>query len=260
VCYAKKVPFVEDYGASRVLIGVGRVMHVSPCTEYNYTTEKLKGKLRSVLWERMIQHSIRPNFKDGFILPYHAAVRKAAEDPECDPEIAAFTPEERLLEFSHASQLVTHDGAIASLIACAEALRRAKKDLPGPWDQCLAWTDNRLGELWRTCGPCPGLGAALSAFGLDLGTFIACAIGEKAGENSDPWTLVDQVFAEPAKHLPSHLAECISKILREKWSRLPDERRSLLKLISRFEVSREQAACLYVNEERATLPNKEDCP
>src|SRR5205814_3301339 len=37
---------------------------------------------------------------------------------------------------------------------------------------------------------------------------------------------------------------------RAKWSRLPNERRSLLKLISRFEVSREQATCLYVQEER----------
>ncbi|MGO9234966.1 MAG: AAA family ATPase, partial [Methylocella sp.] len=250
--YAKKVPFVEDYGASRLLIGAGRVMHVSPCIEYDYTTKDLKGKLRSVLWELMVQHSIRPDFEDGFILPYHAAIKKAAEDREYDSaEIAAFTPEDRLLEFSHVSQLVTHDGAIASLLACAEALRKAKKGLPGPWEQCLEWTDNRLGELWKARGPCPGLGGALSAFGLELGTFVACAIEEKVGDNADPWPLVDQIFAEPAKHLPLHLAEGVGKTLREKWSRLPGERRSLLKLISRFEISREQATCLYVKEERA---------
>jgi len=75
--YAKKVPFVEDYGASRVLIGVGRVTNVAPC--YKYVTKDLKGKLRSVLWERMVQHSIRPDFKDGFILPYHAALKELAE-------------------------------------------------------------------------------------------------------------------------------------------------------------------------------------
>ncbi len=210
--YAKKVPFVEDYGASRLLIGAGRVMHVSPCIEYDYTTKDLKGKLRSVLWELMVQHSIRPDFEDGFILPYHAAIKKAAEDREYDSaEIAAFTPEDRLLEFSHVSQLVTHDGAIASLLACAEALRKAKKGLPGPWEQCLEWTDNRLGELWKARGPCPGLGGALSAFGLELGTFVACAIEEKVGDNADPWPLVDQIFAEPAKHLPLHLAEGVGK-------------------------------------------------
>ena len=97
--YAKKVPFVEDYGSSRVLIGVGRALHVGPCVEYKYTTKDLNGKLRSVLWERMVQHSIRPDFKDGFLLPYHAAVQKTAEDPGFDPAtIAAFTPDDRLLD------------------------------------------------------------------------------------------------------------------------------------------------------------------
>jgi hypothetical protein len=125
-------------------------------------------------------------------------------------------PSSVVISSSTVSQLVTHDGAIASLLACAEALRKAKKDLPGPWDRFLEWTDNRLGELWKARGPCPGLGGALSAFGLELGTFGACAIGEKVGDNADFWPLVDQVFTEPAKHLPPHLAEGVGKTLREK--------------------------------------------
>src|SRR5438132_2969725 len=108
------MPFVEDAAARRILIGVGRVKHVADCVEYAYTTKNLKDKLRSILWERMIQHSIRPDFKDGFLLPYHAAIEKATEDADFDPsEIAAFTPDDRLLEFSHVTQLVTHDGALA---------------------------------------------------------------------------------------------------------------------------------------------------
>ncbi len=121
--YAKQVPFVEDAGSSRVLIGVGRVLHVGPLQEYAYTT---KGKPRSMLWERMIQHSVRSDFKDGFLLPYHAAIARAAADPGFDPaEIAALSPPDRLIDFSYASELVTHDGAIASLLACAEPLRKA---------------------------------------------------------------------------------------------------------------------------------------
>lgn len=132
--YAKQVPFVEDSGTSRILIGAGRVLHGAPAQEYLYTTKDLRGKLRSVLWERMIQHSIRPDFKDGFLLPYHAAIEKAAADADFDPAtIAAFSPDDRLLEFSHASQLVTHDAAIASLLACAESLRKAKGLFAGPW-------------------------------------------------------------------------------------------------------------------------------
>ena len=250
--YAKQVPFVEDSAGARILIGVGRVLHVGAAQEYDYTTKDLNGKLRSILWERMVQHSIRPDYSDGFLLPYHAAIDKAVEDPEFDPaEIAAFAPADRILEFSHASQLVSHDGAIAALLACAESLRKAKAALQGPWDQCLRWVDARLGELWKARGPCPGLGPALSAFGLHLGTFIARALAEKAGDNIDPWPLVDRMFADPQKYLPESLAESIGETLRTKWSRLPNERRALLKLVSRFEITPEQATKLYVQEERA---------
>lgn len=250
--YAKQVPFVEDSAGSRILIGVGRVQHVGALQEYLYNTADLTGKLRSVLWERMIQHSIRPDFKDGFLLPYHAAIEKAAEDPDFDPAaLAALSPADRLLEFSHASQLVSHDGAISGLLACAESLRKAKGILPGPWDQCLQWIDARLSELWKARGPCPGLGAALTAFGLPCGTFVARALAAKAGDNVDPWPLVDQMFADPAQHLPAPLAASIGKTLCSKWSRLPEERRSLLKLVSRFELTQDQAARLYVQEERA---------
>ncbi|HEX3999756.1 MAG TPA: hypothetical protein VHX65_14490 [Pirellulales bacterium] len=249
--YAKQVPFVEDSASRRILIGVGRVTHVAPCVEYQYTTKQLKDKLRSVLWELMIQHSIRPDFKDGFLLPYHAAIEKAAVDSDFDPaELAAFSPEDRLLEFSHVSQHVTHDGAIASLLSCADALRKAKESLAGPWDRCLEWLDHRVGELWKARGPCPGLGAALSAFGLELGNFIARAIAEKAGDNADPWPLVDNAFADPKRHLPAHLADGVGKTMREKWVKLPAERRSLLKLLSRFEITRDQATVLYVPPER----------
>ncbi len=250
--YAKQVPFVEDPGGSRILIGVGRVLHVSEPQEYAQASKDLKGKLRSLLWELMVQHSIRPDFKDGFLLPYHAALAKAAEDAEFDPaEIAALSPVDRLLEFSHASQLVTHDGAIQSLLAFAESLRKAKGTLPGPWDRCLQWIDARLGELWKARGPCPGLGAALSAFGLELGTFVARALAQKAGENADPWPLVDKMFADPASVLSPRLAKGIGKTVASKWSRLPDERRALLNLVSRFEITREQAVAVYVQEERA---------
>jgi hypothetical protein len=141
-------------------------------------------------------------------------------------------PADRIPEFSHASQLVSHDGGMASLLACAESLRRATGVLPGPWDQCLRWIDARLGELWKARGPCPGLGAALSAFGLEFGTFVARALAEKAGDNAP-------------------LAKSIGKTLATKWSRLPDQRRALLKLVSRFEITREQAIRLYVQEVRA---------
>ena len=87
--------------------------------------------------------------------------------------------------------------------------------------------------------------------GLQFGTFIARALAEKAGDNADPWPLVDKMFADPKKHLPERLAKSIGTTLCSKWSRLPDDRRALLKLVSRFEVAPEQATVLYVQEKRA---------
>ncbi len=240
--YAKQVPFVESF--QRVLIGVGRVQHVGDPVEYKYTTRT--PPLRSLLWERAVQHSIRPDFKDGFLLPYHAALAHAAADPDFDPaEIAALAPADRMIEFSYASEHVTYDGAIASLLACAAALHKAKQHLKGPWGRCLKWIDDRLGELWKMRGPCPGLGAALCAFGLEYGTFVAREIEAKLEDNEDPWPLVDQVFDSPKSHLSPDAAAEIGQTLRKTWKQLPDERRALLKLLSRFEITREQAEPLY---------------
>lgn len=249
--YAKRVPFMEDPGMSRILIGVGRVLSVSPCVEYEYSTKDLRGRLRSVLWELMVQHSIRPNFGDGFVLPYHAAIRLANDNPDYDPSsIVALSPDDRLLEFSHASQHVTHDGAMACLLAFAASLREAQKVLSGPWASCLSWIDQRFNELWIARGPFPGLGSALCAFGVELGTFVAHEVMQRVEENSDPWMLIDQLMNEPDKYLPSHLARGIDSTKQAHWRQLPKERRDLLKLISRFEMARDQAELIYVKEER----------
>ena len=86
---------------------------------------------------------------------------------------------------------------------------------------------------------------------MQFGTFVARALAEKAGDNVDPWPMVDKMFADPKKHLPERLAKSVGETLCSKWFRLPDDRRALLKLVSRFEIAPEQATLLYVQEERA---------
>ncbi|WP_066425072.1 ATP-dependent RecD-like DNA helicase [Anabaena sp. 4-3] len=244
--YAKEVPFVED--SRRVIIGVGRVKHIGSPIEYKNTNPE---KLRCMLWERSVQHSIRPDFKDGFILPYHQAIEFAKKHPEFDPaEITAFAPGDRIGEFSFGAEHVTHDGAIAGLLACAESLNKAKKHIPGNWESCLKWIDDRLTEVWKMRGPCPGLGAALSAFGIELGTFVARNIAAKLEENENPWPLIDKVFVNPKAYLPPQLSSQIGNILQKAWQNLEPERLALLKLLSRFEITSEQAKILYVKTDR----------
>ena len=254
--YAKRTPISED--PRRVIVGVGRVNDTGRNQEYEYSVAEKDAPLRSLLWERMIQHSIRPKgdegadgFTDGFLLPYQQAISHTAEDPDFDPAtIIAFAPDDRRDEFSYVAEHVTHDGAIGALLSCAAALRESAKHLKGPWDRYQKWIDIELGNLWRMRGPCPGLGAVLTAFGIDLGVFVAYDLAKQVGENDDPWPVVDRMIKDPKAVLSADVAKQIGKEHQQVWNKLTNDRRALLKLLSRFEITPEQAEVLFVTEER----------
>ena len=167
--YAKDTPLAND--PRRVIVGVGRVTAVQPWVEYTYAS---KGTHEAVLWDRIVQHSIRPEFKDGFLFPYHEILKLAEQDPDLDPSsLVAFAPEECWSQFSFASEHVTHDGAVASLLSCVETLRRIGQVVPGDWDRQIAWIDCELNRIWKLRGPYPGLGSALKAVGIEAGNLIA---------------------------------------------------------------------------------------
>jgi ATP-dependent exoDNAse (exonuclease V) alpha subunit len=245
--YAKEVPFVED--SRRVIIGVGRVKHVGEPTEYQYSRQ---GKLRSILWERMIQHSIRPGYGDGFLMPYYELIDYADSHAEFDPaSLTAFVPSDHFDEFSYASELVSHDAAIGAIQACVGALSRANGILPGNYEPLIKWLHERLGELWKMRGPCPGLGVALCAFGFEHGIFLAQEIETKIKDNEDPWPFFEKAIEDPKSILSAESAREFSGIMRNKWKTLPEERKALLTLLSRFNIQPEQAKTIYVQEERS---------
>lgn len=248
--YAKRTPLVDD--TRRVLVGAGWVTHVGEAVEYLYGGP---GPLQSVLWERTVQHSVRPSFSDGFLLPYHQVLDYLGEHPDEEPrDFVAFVSDEQFSSFSYASEHVTNDGAIASLLSCAKALDNIQRIIPGPWDGVMRWISERLGELWKMRGPCPGLGAALTAFGVEHGVLVAHELElilaeQQAPENGNPWSLVDRLLREPGSLRPE-LHSRIGDTLRLKWKALPAERRTLLQLLSRFELTVEQATRFYVHEDK----------
>lgn len=250
--YAKRIPHVED--ARRILIGVGHVQEMNDLVEYRYDASK-QGKLQALLWERAVQHTIRPGFHDGFLLPYHDVIRYLDEHPDTDPApYVAFVPDDQFASFSYGTEHVTNDGAIAVLLAALRAIEQSEKIVGGQWEGVRRWIDERLNELWRMRGPCPGLGSALTAFGITQGTLVAFELErqlEEQGEtaNLDPWSLVNNLFTNPASFVPDLRAH-ISATLSQKWQALPQERRALLKLLSRFELSPEQATRFYVHEDK----------
>lgn len=245
--YAKQTPLLDE--GDWVLIGAGRVKSVGQPTEYNYDTKSLKN-IRSFLWDVSIEHSIRPDFKDGFILPYHEILKKSETDSSIDTsEFVALIPEDRRIEFAYASEHVTHDGAIAALLSCKESLERSNEILDKPLSGPLRWIDERLSELWKYRGAYPGIGSALSAFGINHGVMVAHHISNNLGENEDPWPIIDNVFKNPGT-LPKHIAKEITPTLQSKWKNIKPERLALLKLLSRFEITNSQVKRYYIQEER----------
>ena len=246
--YAKRTPLSEQ--SRRVIVGVGRVLSVGPATEYAYSVKN--PPLRCVLWERNIGHSIRPGFVDGFLFPYQEALALAAKGEGIDPEeFVAFAPDEHFSAYSFGSELLTHDGAVASLVACAAALHRIRGRIEGPWDAALRWVDAQLNRLWQARGAFPGLGSALSAFGYEWGfqhgSLLAYEIElerERKSGGGDPWKLVDAVMEDPSKH-KGPMAKLLSPSLCKGWKRLTGERRAFLALLSRCAIGEDQALRFY---------------
>ena len=247
--YAKRTPLAED--PRRVIVGVGRVKTVGAATEYRYAGGSCPAdKISGYLWERNIEHSIRPGGEDGFLLPYQELVALAESDASIDlPACAAYAPQEYFEQFSYASELLQQDGAIASLLALEKAIKAMRDLLDAPWDDHLRWIDRELNRLWSVRGPFPGLGAALNAFGLPHGNLLAWYLLADTGNSVDPWPLLGDALKNSSK-LPDYLRNGIGKTQQQKWEKLPAERRNLLELLARFNLTNDQALRWYQQTER----------
>lgn len=242
--YAKESPLSTD--PRRILVGVGRVDSIAGVIPY---VQSAAG-FGSVLWERVVRHTVRPDMSDGFLLPYQELLRQATEDPSLDPsEFAVFVPDGFTAQFSYATEHVSHDAALSLLLELDRTVERLSARVSGTWGPVRQWLSERVAEVWQSRGPCPGLGAALTAFGVPEGTLLAFAAQGELQENADPWPLVDRWFRDPSLH-PQASAR-IAKPLSQMWAKIPESRRDLLRLLSRFSLTIEQATRLYQETERA---------
>lgn len=249
--YAKDTPLSSS--GRRVIIGVGRVLAVGEPVEYKYDRPD-HDRLRCVLWERNVTHSIRPGGTDGFLFPY-AELLDVAMEQGIDPEqFVAFAPDEAFGSFSYASEHVPHDHAIASILSCVRALERIAEVHEGPWKAVQHWLDGELNRLWRLRGPFPGFGSALTAVFGPGGNLVAYEIAAKAAEgngagNVDPWPEFERVM-----RAPDLAGGAVSKVIGEgferTWRAMPPERKALLQLLSRFSLTAEQAKRFFEPSQR----------
>lgn len=230
---------------SRLIVGVGTVVKVWPLLYY----ESRKSPTYAI-WDRVIQHSILPDGYEGFILPYHEYLEPTG-DPQEDlrrisllEEIAVEIPPDHTNSFSYVSRLAGHDVALSTLVRCLRAVRKIREHgiVRGPWEQREEWINQQIAAEWKNRGAFPGLGSALEALGMRLGTVLTHELTSngliKPDEN--PWPLMDAILRGKTK--PPHKAyEADLSAIRNTYEGLSDERRHLLELLSRFELTPSQA-------------------
>lgn len=248
--YAKDVALLEERPpGTRVLVGVGFVDELGPRQEWEYSGE---GPLRSIMWERAIVHSIRPDRQNGFLLPYQELLATPALAEDDLLRFIAHAPPEHFDEFSYVSERVSHDAAIAALFELTRVVDLLPGIVDGPWETVAAWLSDRLADAWRLRGPYPGLGAALAAAGLERGGLIAHRIVESLDDtNMDPWPALQGAMADAASDR-GVIADLVGRMARKAWDVVTadDEKIALLKLLARFPLTAAQARRMFDPAER----------
>jgi ATP-dependent exoDNAse (exonuclease V) alpha subunit len=246
---------------NRLIVGVGRIIKVEKTLFYKTNLEK-----SYPIWDRNIQHSIRPDGNDGFLLPYHEYLKPTGNEEEDRrrqellAEIIVEADPTYTRVFSYAAELAKPDVALSTLVRCLESVRKIREHgiVDGPWEQREEWLNEQIALAWRDRGAFPGIGSALEAIGMRLGTALAFELfakGEISNED-DPWFTIDEIIKGIRKP-PQEAYRADLNAIKSTWLNLSDERKALLKLLSRFDLSPSQAKRWFQAEKRAKATEKE---
>lgn len=253
-------PLGDD--TTRLIIGLGTILKIGTTVYYDTTDAK---KLPYPAWDRLVYHSIRPERNEGFLLPYHAYLEPTG-DPQEDArrvelvrDIMVTPASGHFRAFSYMSELASSDVALSTIVSSMEAVRRIKAHgiAKGPWDEREDWLNTQLALVWKERGAFPGLGSALEAMGIRLGTALALDMMAAGTIDSDenPWGSIDAILtgrkAPPKSAYDGDLAA-----VRNTWKNFSDERRQLLDLLSRFDLTPAQAI-RWFNPEKRPVPLKD---
>lgn len=231
---------------SRLIMGVGRITSIAQPKAYDVS----EAKPSHLMWDTLVRHSIRPDGHDGFLLPYHDYVEPTG-DPVEDArrqdllrEIAVPADPAHIRIFSYAAELAPPDIALSTLIRCLESVRKIKEHgiAPGPWTQREEWLNDQIAQAWSDRGAFPGVGPVLESLGMRLGTALTLELLSSGlvAADDDPWPTVDAILRGNQQPPQPAYADDV-RTVRDTWVNLPEDRRELAKLLSRFALTAAQA-------------------
>jgi len=239
--YAKHTPLSEPN--ERVIIGVAKVKQIGKLE--NFTFPRNFQGYRGYPWDRCIEHTLTDKNQEGFLLPYHELIEKAKTDEIDLSEFKVIAPDR--VQFSYSSELVENDTAIDALWRMAECLRKSSVVLDNDYKKELSWIENEISRIWNMRGAFPGMGAVLSAIGMEGGNAIAWElekfIREKDGDllKTNPWVLFENSIKDPVSVIKDRGKELFSPTNVTVWRHTPKEKKDLYKLISRIQLDNGQA-------------------
>lgn len=236
-----------DESLGRLVIGVGHITSKSPLLRYTSRDERPVYPL----WDRLIGHSIRDDGTEGFLLPYHEYLAPTGDTSEdlrrrdLLKEIIVSPEPAHTSVFSYACEAVSADIALSVLVKCLDSVRKIREHgiSKGPWAAREDWLNAQIATAWKDRGAFPGMGSVLEALGVRLGTSLIreSLVSGAISSEDDPWPYIDAVFRGD-KDAPRKEYMDDIKAIQSLWMTLPDERRSLAKLLSRFALGVHQAS------------------
>jgi len=230
----------------RLIVGIGTVTKIG---KLNYFDSKSSKKAEHPNWDRLIFHSIRLDGKKGFLFPYHEYLESTGDPVEDERrksllrEIALVPALEHTRAFSYMSEVASNDIALSTLTQAVEIVRKIKKHgiAAGPWDEREEWLNEQIARVWKERGAFPGLGSALEAIDLRLGTLLVHDLyaEETIKKNQDPWKTLDSIL-KGKKAPPKKAYKDAIDAIQKTWNGLAEERKQLLQLLSRFDITPKQ--------------------
>ena len=234
-------------GMPRLLVGVGRIVSIAAASEFEVASDSPT----YLFWDRRFRHSIRPDGEDGFLLPYHDYLEPTGDSEEDERrsellrEIAVEPESNHLRTFSYAAELASPDVALSTLVRCLEAVRKVQVHgvAPGPWKAREKWLNDQIADCWKARGPFPGIGPVLEAIGLKMGTALSLELqaSGRVAADADPWPVVE-AFLDGQEAPPQAAYSADLDAVGPTWRGLPEGRRKLARLLSRFSLTAKQAA------------------
>jgi hypothetical protein len=255
IFYAKGAnPIDED--SRRLIVGIGSIKTKSKILKYETTAD-----YTYPLWDRLITHGIRPNdsASEGVLLPYHEYLelpddfqlktkdgKKSKQDLLNEIKLTlqeTASRQEIIDEFAYGSEHVNDSSVLVVLGKLRSIIERIKdhgivKDV---WDQHLLWIDKQIGKVKESMGPFPAFGNALLALGFQYGHLLEEDLRAEnhLGIKDSPWdSWEDAIYGSLNLGRKPYSADLPH--FRDIWLNETTDRKNLLILLSRFEISDKQ--------------------